>query len=228
MAAPDVCTSYSLVLAAEDVLPIIFGGVGYWYLAKRVELTVPEAAWPARIAGLLLVVGSIVAGPLRKYLVVTDDGLTCLPLLQNPFFSLLPACFAILAWALASVWRGQKARIWPFAGFAALAVIAALARENRTLLLAFGGVLAVATAVYGALVARKQGDRWTIALFTINALGTLALPAIGSSTAVSDVTSQWLAQGVNTVSQAAFGLACYRLFSVYAANRDRDPSGVVT
>jgi hypothetical protein len=228
VAAPDVCTSYSLALAAEDVLPIIFGGIGYWYLAKRVELTVPEAAWPARIAGLLLVLGSIAAGPVRKFLVVTDDGIGCLPLLQNPFFSLLPACFAILAWALASVWRGQKARIWPFAGFAALAVIAALARDNRALLLAFGGLLAVATAVFGALVARKQGDGWTVALFTVNGLGTLALPAIGTNKAVSDVTNQWLAQGINTVSQAAFGLACYRLFSVYAANRDRDPSGVVT
>ena len=55
-------------------------------------------------------------------------------------------------------------------------------------------MLAVATAVYGALVARKQGDRWTVALFTVNALGTLALPAIGtnkprSRSAVSPFTS---------------------------------------
>jgi len=209
----DVCTSYSLALAVEDLLPVAFGAVGYWYLSRRAADSLPEVATPVRIAGLLLVVGSFVAGPLRKVLVVAEGSTTCFPALQTPFFSVLPACFGIIAWALWSLRKGRVVPVWPFALMAALGVIAALARDNRSLLLAFGGLLAVVAAVNGAILAWREGARWASVAFTVNGLGTLALPAIGTSAGVSDVTAQWLAQGINTISQAAFAFGCYRLFT---------------
>ena len=67
MALAD-CVTYPLVLAAEDIVPIVLAGVGYWYLSKRVLNDFDESSSVAlamRIAAVLLVVCSFLAGPVR-------------------------------------------------------------------------------------------------------------------------------------------------------------------
>lgn len=222
------CTAYPLWLAAEDVVPIVFAGVGYYYLAKRIEGTVPTAAPAVRAAGVLLVAGSVVAGPTRKVLVTLSDGVDCYPVLQAPFFSILAPGFAILAWGTISVLRGRKVSFWPFAGLLALGVAGALATENRVVLLATGGLWAVTTAASAAMVARRDGELPAIALYAASALGTLALPFIGGKDDVSSLRNQWTAQVINTVSQAAFAYASYRLLSAFRRQGKPSPMEIAT
>jgi hypothetical protein len=219
----DACTSYSYVLAAEDAIPVIAGAVGYYFLHRRVREDVPAAALPVAIAASLIVVGSFVAGVLRKLLVVASGEESCYLLLQRPFFSILAPAFAILMWGAWCVMAQRKISFWPFAVLLGLGVVGALAYAadppadaNTNLpLLAAGGLWAVGLAVVGAIVSSRQGDRLAAVLFIINAVATLALPGLGSRENVSDVVNQWTAQGVNTVSQLCFAFACYRLWSVH-------------
>ncbi len=121
----------------------------------------------------------------------------------------------VLTWGAISVLKGRKISFWPYLGLLVVGVAAAVGTDNRVLLLATGGTWAVALAVSGGIIAKRSGDLPAIALFAVNALGTLALPVIGGKDDVSNLKNQWLAQGINTVSQAAFGYASYRLLSAF-------------
>ena len=220
----DVCTAYPFALAAQDVVPIVFAGAGYYYLTQRIDASIPEAGSATKAASIILVVGSIVAGPGRKVLVTLSDGSECYPSLQLPFFAALAPGFAILTWGAVSVIKGRKVNFWPYLGLLVVGVAAAVGTEKRVLLLATGGTWAVALAVSAGLIAKRSGDLPAMALYAVNAVGTLALPVIGGKDDVSSLKYQWLAQGINTVSQAAFGYASYRLLSAF---RRQDKSSTV-
>lgn len=222
------CTAYPLSLAAEDVVPIALAGIGYAYLIRRVEESVPAVAPAMKAAAGLLVVGSIVAGPARKVLVTLSEGAECYPALQAPFFSALAPGFAILAWGSVSALKGRKISFLPFAGALTVGVVGAVAREDRVVLLATGGFWAVATATSAGVLARRAGDLPAIAMLAASALGTLALPIIGGKDDVSSLKNQWIAQGINTVSQAAFAYASYRLLTAFRRQAKHSPVEIAT
>lgn len=210
----DACTTYPYVLAAQDAVPVIAAAIGYRFLHKRVAGDVPAAAAPVAIAGTLLVVGSLVAGVLRKVLVTANGGTDCFLFLQRPFFAILAPCFAILMWGAWCVMSGRKISFLPFAALLALGVVGAVASGENLPLLATAGLWAVGLAVIGGIVAWRGADRLATVLFAVYAVGVLSLPGLGSRENVSDLANQWTAQGVNTVSQICFAVACYRLWAL--------------
>ena len=224
MALAD-CVTYPLVLAAEDIVPIVLAGVGYWYLSKRVLNDFdgsPAVALAMRIAAVLLVVCSFLAGPVRKILANVAAVPICAPdfevpysQFQIPFVSALAPGFAILTWGVICTLKGRKVAFWPAIVLLALGVVGAVAVGERTILFAVGGLWATALAVSTGILAARQRDFVATGLFALYALGTLALPPISSKGNVSDVNVQWLAQGINTATQGLFLYACYRLFTRY-------------
>ncbi len=224
MALTD-CVTYPLVLAAEDIVPIVLAGVGYWYLSKRVLNDFdgsPAVALAMRIAAVLLVVCSFLAGPVRKILANVAAVPICAPdfevpysQFQIPFVSALAPGFAILTWGVICTLKGRKVAFWPAIVLLALGVVGAVAVGERTILFAVGGLWATALAVSTGILAARQRDFVATGLFALYALGTLALPPISSKGNVSDVNVQWLAQGINTATQGLFLYACYRLFTRY-------------
>lgn len=224
MALAD-CVTYPLVLAAEDIVPIVLAGVGYWYLSKRVLNDFdgsPAVALAMRIAAVLLVVCSFLAGPVRKILANVAAVPICAPdfevpysQFQIPFVSALAPGFAILTWGVICTLKGRKVAFWPAIVLLALGVVGAVAAGERTILFAVGGLWATALAVSTGILASRQRDFVATGLFALYALGTLALPPISSKGNVSDVNVQWLAQGINTATQGLFLYACYRLFTRY-------------
>ena len=222
MALTD-CVTYPLVLAAEDIVPIVLAGVGYWYLSKRVLNDFdgsPAVALAMRIAAVLLVVCSSLAGPVRKILANVAAVPICAPdfevpysQFQIPFVSALAPGFAILTWGVICTLKGRKVAFWPAIVLLALGVVGAVAVGERTILFAVGGLWATALAVSTGILAARQRDFVATGLFALYALGTLALPPISSKGNVSDVNVQWLAQGINTATQGLFLYACYRLFT---------------
>ena len=220
MAAQE-CVTYPLALALEDVVPIVLAGFGYWYLSKRVSDDFDGArsvALAMKIAAFLLVLCSFIAGPVRKILSHAAAVPICAPdfevpysQLQIPFVSALAPGFALLTWGVICTLRSRKVAFWPFVALLALGVVGAVAAGERTILFAVGGLWATALAVSAAILAWRLRDRITSGLFVLYALGTLALPPISLKSNVSDVKVQWLAQGINTATQAIFLYACYRL-----------------
>lgn len=212
----DVCEGYSYWLAAEDVLPIIAFGVGFYYVSKRIVATVPQARIPVGLAAVLLVAGFALAGPIRKAFIAADSSLCeSAGWMQLPAFTSVPACFAILAWAMLSVAIKRVAPWWPFAVAVVLIYGAAIMAGDTIVLLAGGGLLAVFFALASATVAVQQRDRITAVLFVLYAVGTLALPVLGSNDDRSAVTNQWIEQITNTVTLGTLALAGYLLLRSY-------------
>lgn len=206
------CEGYSYGLAAADVVPIVVFAVGFVFLAQLVRTAAPQARFAVVTAAVLLVVGSAVAGPLRKALIAADP-LDCdrLDWMQLPFFIGMSSAFALLAWSLLCVLRGRTAAWWPFAVIVAFCYGSAAFVGNTIILLAAGGVFAVWFAVVSAMLAKRLGDTTTLVLFVLYATGTLGLPVLAASEDRADVAHQWLEQGVNTLTLLVFAVASYRL-----------------
>jgi hypothetical protein len=211
----DVCESYGYALAIQDAVPVVAAAIGYAFLHRRVKEAVPQAALPVAIAAVLLVVGSFNAGVLRKLLIAGSETQECFLFLQRPFFSVLAPAFAILMWGAWCVMADRKISFWPFFVLLALGVIGAVAADDNLPLLAAGGLWAVGLAVIGAIISKRQGDAISVVLYSVYAIGVLSLPGLGNRENVSDVANQWTAQGVNTVSQICFAVACYRLWMIH-------------
>jgi hypothetical protein len=218
LAAVEPCVTYPLALALQDVLPVILGAVGYWWIARRVGYVVPGAVAPMRAAVVLVVVTSLLAGPVRKTAAWLSDVAICppeydVPLseLQIPFVAVLAPGFAILAWGVLSALRGHLVRFWPFLIPLVLGVVVAVAYDRRSALFGAGGLWAAFLAVLLAVLALRERDRLSAVLFAVYGVGTLVLPALAGRGSIADTAAQWEAQGVNTVTQAALAWGAWRL-----------------
>jgi hypothetical protein len=205
------CDGYSLLLAVEDVLPIVLGAIGFLALRRRVTAAVPATRTPVTLAVVALIAGSAIAGPTRKALVAFGADCEQLQWMQVPFFLALPIGFAILGWAVRCTLRSRIVGAWPFAAIAAVGVVGAIAAQRDVILLATGGLLAVVTAGSAARLARQQGDLLAAALLIGYAFATLSLPVVAAQEGVSAAVTLWAEQAVNTTAQALFALGAWRL-----------------
>ena len=221
----DVCTGYSYLLAAEDVVPIVLGGIGFVCLARRVEARFPELKLAVYFAATILVIGSAIAGPIRKTFLAGGAGCDSLDWMQIPFFSSLSIGFAILCWAVLCLLRDRKVSFLPFGILLSAIFLLASVAERSLILIAVGGLIAVATGIECAVLARRQGSSLTAVLFVLYSIAILGLPALGANENRGAVANQWAEQGTNTVAQALFAFATYRLLRAY--QRAGDPSVLV-
>jgi hypothetical protein len=209
------CEGYSAWLAAEDVLPIVLGSIGFVALGRRTSESMPALRRPVSVVVGALIIGSAIAGPTRKAAIAVGADCEALQWMQIPFFLAIPIGFAVLAWALRCVLVDRIVAVWPYAAVAALAVVGAIAVQRDLILLAVGGLLAVTTGVTAAVLARTQGDRLTAVLFVVYCVGTLALPGVAGAEGGSPSTALWAEQAVNTLTQGLFALASVRLLRSY-------------
>jgi hypothetical protein len=205
------CPGYSLLLAAQDLLPIVLGAIGFVALGRRATESLPALTLPIRVVVIALVVGSAVAGPTRKFAIALGADCADLQWMQIPFFVAVPIGFAVLAWAVRSVLAARMVAVWPYATVAAVAVVAAAAAQRDLILLAVGGLLAVLTAAYAAVLAWRQRDSLTAALYIAYAVATLSLPGAAAAEYASAATGLWVEQAINTTAQALFAVASVRL-----------------
>lgn len=217
----DVCEGYTYALAIQDVVPIVFGGLGFVFLARRLAKTLTEAAEAVYAAAIILIIGSALAGPIRKALIAGGVGCEDLGWAQIPFFSSMPACFALLAWASIGVLKGRKITFWPFGIALVVVFVVAVGVDDTLPFLAAGGLFAVLTAGALVVMAKRQDDPLTMVLYALYAVGTLALPALASNEDRAASSHQWLEQGSNTITQGLFALAGYRLLRSYTRSTDR-------
>jgi hypothetical protein len=212
------CLTYPVSLAVEDVLPVLFGGAGYWYLARRCELEVAAVGTPMRVTVGLLVASSTIAGPVRKLAAVVSRTPVCPPdyevpysALQVPFVVVLAPGFAVLSWGVLSALQGHKVRFAPFVPPLALGVVAGVATGRRSALFATGGLWAASLAVASSVLAVRSRDVPAAVLFGLYGVGTLVLPALSNRATISTPRAQWVAQGVNTATQAVLAGAAWLL-----------------
>ncbi|MFC5751322.1 hypothetical protein [Actinomadura rugatobispora] len=191
-------TDYPIALAAEDFVPVALTAAGVMLLRHRHPL-VPAAA------GLLLAGGFAKAG---WKLIVALDG-PDLPWLYHALFPLLALGFTVLAYALS-----RDLRRTPHAAVLAVplsAVLAAAAVLRDTWPAMVWTIIAVTVvAVLLVRAARREGDVLAAVLFGLWLAGQYLLGPMAARSEQS-IALQWVEQSCNTVAQAAFAFAAWRL-----------------
>lgn len=219
--AAETCEGYTNALAAFDILPIVAFGIGFWFLTQVFRDQEPIVRRAVQAGAVLLVLGAAVAGPGRKFVIANQDGCDLHKEFQLPFFLPMPLAFLLLSWAAMTLLKRRPVSFLPFAGVLVLVWVAAAVAGSATVSLACAGLIAVFFAIVMALVSRDRGDLVAAGLYVLYAAGTLALPALASSSGVSDASHQWLEQSTNFATLTVFAVACFRLRGATERSGDR-------
>jgi hypothetical protein len=187
--------SVSLPLAVHDVAPVALAGVATTLVARR-------SRWSGAYVGAVMVTAGGLGKAVWKLLVALD--VADWPRLADALFPLLGPGFVLLALA---AW-GHRSRS-AVAGTVAAAAVGLAIPSIADIYLPV--TVLGATSLYAALArdARRSDDTVTLVLLGASLLATYALGPL--SAGEQTLAAQWVEQSVNTVNQAAFALAAWRL-----------------
>ncbi|GAB44677.1 hypothetical protein [Gordonia terrae] len=202
----------SIPLALFDFVPVVFGALGGFIVARRI-------GWlPAYVGATLVFVGGF-AKATWKLLAASD--VADIPRLADGLFPLMGCGFLLLA---AAAWGVRNLAVaLLLMGLAAVGVAVPAIADWYLIAVILGS-----TALYAALArdAWKVRDVTTVALLAVCLVAAYTLgPLAGREQTLS---LQWLEQSINAVGQAAFALAAWRLTRVVRSDAARDGTGVLT
>jgi len=205
----------SLALALEDFLPVVLFALGLFFVARMIAAQNKTAGNLAYTGGVLITLGGVFK---VFWKVIQAVGGGDIFWLNDSLFVLMSAGFVCSAWAL---WRSSKPNsvvaVWlaPLILIAVFWTIAAyfgFVRSSRVWFF----VLLGATTVFniwlcGQLIFRsaKNGLWFAAALFATNIICAVLLSRMSDQT----ITLQWIKQIINTISQGAFALAAWFLYT---------------
>lgn len=187
-------------LAVEDFVPVLFAAIGLWLIARDIDVDRPGWGRVARLGALLVTLGGLTKAGWKLNLALTGDDVDWL---EEGLFVLLAPGFALVVAALSS---RPLARWWVYAVVPALALAP---WTSGTSLLVHAVIGATATGVLCVLRARRRGDGLAAALFGVQI--ALAFALVPFATPPQTIAKQWTEQTINTVGQAAFAAAAWRL-----------------
>lgn len=192
----------SVPLALFDYVPVVLGAVGALLVARRLGVSL------AYIGATMIFAGGLAKATEK---LVSATGIADIPRLADALFPVMGCGFLLLA---AVAWGARRIALAAPVVSAAVIGVAVPGIAGVYLI----GVIVGATALYAALArdAWRDRDVRTIALLAVCLLGTYTLgPLAGQE---QTVALQWIEQSINTLSQAAFAAAAWRL-SAGARNR---------
>ena len=205
----------SLPLAIEDILLVIFFAAGLYFVAKTVARECSICGSLAYLGGVLITIGGALKVGWKLILATTGNDVAWL---NNGMFAWMSAGFICLAWAL---WRSRKVNSPVFWAAVPVILIAATlgsaaynasGRETRAWFFILLGVTTLFNLLVSLQLVRRSYDvgNWiALALFVFNLACVFSLAAVSDQT----VTLQWIKQITNTLSQLAFAIAAWRLYS---------------
>ncbi|TDC89033.1 hypothetical protein [Actinomadura sp. 7K507] len=198
-------TDYPVSLAVEDFVPVALTAFGVAMLRHRHPLVLPAA--------VLVVSGGFAKATWK--LIVALDG-PDIQWMYHALFPLLATGFTLLVFALT---RGRWRAALPVPLAAALAASAALSDTWPAMVWTIAAVTAVAVLL--ALDARRRGDPLAASLFALWLGGQYLLGPMAAR-AEQTIALQWVEQACNTVTQAAFAFAAWRLGRAADANKEKE------
>jgi hypothetical protein len=209
-----------LLLALEDVLPVILSGIGLWVLARLSARADRQSGWSVVVGALLIVIGGLTK-PVFKLLLAFSAAEVDLLWLDDALFWLLAPGFLI---ASAGLWRaGRLDMARPVRGGrwgGAIAAVVVTATASATAIAGSGAwfIILLTAATAGNVLAilaliswaRGRHDRMAAVLFGGNLL--LVFGLAGAAAALEQTFAVQLGeQLVSTAAQAMFMWASVRL-----------------
>lgn len=214
--------NFTLGLALEDFLTIIFFAVGLIYLGRMAKKADPFAGRIVYTGGALITLGGLTQAGWKLTVVIAGRNLVWLDNLQ--FILMMPGFVLLAAGLGAALRRNRTGAIGPRYLFRpAMYIFIALAgaqylastQAGRGWFFVLLGVTTIFNVYVSAALVRRawqRGDRIAAALFFVNIL--LVFTAAGLARVLGDeLSAQWTKQITNNISYLAFAIAAYRIAS---------------
>ncbi len=222
-------TEYTLALALEDYLPVIFSSIGLYFISRMVARVDARLGQMAAIGWILITIGGFLKATWKLTMALTSSQ-TDLVWLDKGMFIWMAAGFTLVAfaaWFMSEMRSGKERpkRIWLGPLAVLLLVLPAIfftgfpdvtVNTWRFILL---GVMTIGNVVLVVLLiqqARRLGLNKVALLFLANIVIVFILSGLAR---IPDQTIplQWVEQILNTIAQGAFAYAAYKLTQTAAA-----------
>jgi hypothetical protein len=216
-------TEYTVALALEDYLPVIFSSIGLYFISRMVAQVDARLGQMAAIGWLLITIGGFLKATWKLTMALTSSQ-TDLVWLDKGMFIWMAAGFTLVAfavWLMSEIRNGKKRpqRIWAGALAVPALVLPAILFTGfpdvtvntwRFILL---GVMTIGNVVLVVLLiqqARHLGLNGIALLFLVNIVIVFILSGLAR---IPDQTIplQWTEQLLNTFAQGAFAYAAWKL-----------------
>lgn len=213
--------NYSITLALQDFMPVALSSIGLFYIAEMIATAESRSRWPALLGAWLVMLGGGTKAAWKLNIAATGANIVWM---DNALFVLMTPGFIFLAYTL---WRAQRAMrgnpvplspiIMPAAA-SAVALIAAIGAGQISpgtrlwsfILLGGTTVANFALSALAASQAWRQGQKAVAAGFFVNVIMIVLLQGLARVGDRAEAV-QWTEQILNTVSNAAFAWAGFRL-----------------
>lgn len=220
-----ILSEYTVFMALQDYMPVILSSIGLFFLARMVTRIDPASGRLAYLGWGLISLGGFNKATWKLIMAATSSQ-TNLVWLDNSLFVLMGPGFLFMGFAIWYAQRRLKDKQPPFfrnvfvlplliaAVFIGTAFFMGWSRpESRVPFFILLGLTTIANFVTGGLVIRQglqQGNRLVALLFAFNLLAILMLTGM-ARIEPQTIPLEWTAQITNTLSNAAFAFASYKL-----------------
>lgn len=220
----NIVEQYSVPLALQDFMPVALSATGLFFLAEMIKHMARDSRVSniALLGAWLVMLGGGTKAAWKLNIALTGNDIEWM---DNALFILMGPGFTCMAWALSAAQRlarGQAltsrfAALFPFIVSAVfLATAGGLAAANpgsRIWFFILLGMTTIANFTLSGLAIRQswsQSLKWVAVLFLINVLAILALQGLARMGDRNE-GEQWVEQILNTLSNAAFAFAAFKL-----------------
>ncbi|GAB1422415.1 hypothetical protein MASR2M15_26460 [Anaerolineales bacterium] len=220
---------YSLPLAIEDFVPVIFSVLGFYFIARMITAMDTRYSKMAYLGVLLLAIGGFLKAGWKLIYALTD-GQTDIRVFDNSLFFFLSAAFILLTFSLwyaqrskfagrspANPWLAPLVLVGLSVGTGLLMGVSVLDPEKEGRQIWFFILLGVTTIFnFSVLIlairqAMKQKEWLPVFLLLVNMIAIIMLQ--GMARAVTQTESiQWVEQITNSIAQGGLAFAAWRLY----------------
>jgi hypothetical protein len=223
-------TEYTLSLALEDYIPVIFSSIGLYFISRMVGRVDGRLGQMAMIGWALITMGGLLKATWKLTMALTAAQ-TDIVWMDKGMFVWMAAGFTLVAfavWLMSEMMGGKRPqRVWLGPGIALSLALAAILFTGfpdpavntwRFILL---GIMTIGNVVLVVLLiqqARRLALNKAALLFLVNIVIVFILSGLAR---IPDQTIplQWTEQLLNTFAQGAFAFAAWKL----ALSADRQP-----
>lgn len=230
---------YSVPLALEDFLPVIFSALGLYLLASMITKMNDDCKNMAYLGFILVTLGGL-SKATWKLIYALSEGQTNIVMMDNALFFFLSTGFIFVAFALIYAQRNLSGKespsnIWLVPGvLAVITLITAFGisftmydpeREGRQMwffiLLGMTTIFNFLTLGLAINQSRQQKQWLAVVLFLVNLSAVIILQGLARAAEQTE-SLQWIEQITNTIAQVGFAYAVWLLSKSTATIRKKE------
>lgn len=225
MNSTKLIEGYTVLMALQDYLPVLFSSIGLFFLAKMVSRVDKTSGYLAYLGWFMITAGGFNKATWKLWMALSNSQ-TDIRWLDDSLFLLMAPGFTAMAFAIFYMQRRQAGKA-PILGHSfilpgivngilvgAAIAMAIMKPESRTWFFILLGLTTFSNVALAVMVIRngyRQGSMLIALLFAFNIFMVFMLTGMARMDDQS-IALQWVQQLSNTFSNLAFAVAAYLLY----------------